>query len=114
MGQALDFIAEFSHKLDKRPKDAPGPSTPQIPKWGLYVDGLSNNGGLGASLILISPEGHRMHCTLKFGFKASNNKVEYKALIAGLKLAKEMKLESLEIFSNYQLVVCQITNEYQA
>ena len=50
--------------------------------WGLYVDGSSNEGGSGAGLILVSPEGHRMHCALRFGFKASNNEVEYEALIA--------------------------------
>ena len=55
-----------------------------------------------------------MHCTIRFKFKASNNEAEYEALIAGLKLAKEMKVESLEIFSDSQLIVCQITNEYQA
>ena len=87
---------------------------PQIPKWGLYVDGLSNNGGTRAGLILISPKGHRMHCTLRFRFKASNNEAEYEALIAGLKLAKKMKVKSLEIFSESQLVVCQITDDYQA
>ena len=87
---------------------------PQIPKWGLYVDGSSNDGGSGADLILICPKRHRMHCTLRFRFKASNNEAEYKALIAGLKLAKERKVESLEIFSDSQLVVCQITDEYQA
>ena len=55
-----------------------------------------------------------MHCALRFGFKASNNEAKYEALIVGLKLAKEMKVESLEIFSDSQLVVCQITDEYQA
>ena len=55
-----------------------------------------------------------MHCALQFRFKASNNDTEYEALIAGLKLAKEMKVKSLEIFSDSQLVVCQITDEYQA
>ena len=55
-----------------------------------------------------------MHCALRFGFKASNNEVEYKALIAGLELAKELKVESLDIFSDSQLVVCQINDEYQA
>ena len=78
------------------------------------MDGSSNDGGSGAGLILISPEGHRMHCALSFGFRASNNEVEYEALIAGLKLAKEMKVESLEIFSDSQLVLSQITDEYQA
>ena len=35
-------------------------------------------------------------------------------LIVGLNLAKEMKVDSLEIYSDSQLVVCQVTNEYQA
>ena len=55
-----------------------------------------------------------MHGALRFRFKASNNKVEYEALIAGLKLAKEMKVQSLEIFSDSHLIVCQITYEYHA
>ena len=54
-----------------------------------------------------------MYWALRFKFKASNNEAEYEALIAGLKLAKEMKVESLEIFGDSQLIVCQITNEYQ-
>ena len=55
-----------------------------------------------------------MHCALKFGFKVSNNGPEYEALITRLNLAKEMKVESLEIFSDSQLIVCQVTNKYQA
>ena len=55
-----------------------------------------------------------MNCALIFGFKASNNEAEYEALIVGLELAKEMKVESLDIFSYSQLVVCQINEEYQA
>ena len=86
----------------------------KLPKWELYVDGSSNEGGLGAGLILISPEGHRMHWALRFGFEASNNEAEYEALIAGLKLAREMKVESLEVYSDSQLVIYEVTNEYQA
>ena len=78
------------------------------------MDGSSNDGGSGASLILVSPEGHRIHYALRFGFKASNNEVEYEALIEELELAKEMKVKSLDIFSDSQLIVCQITNKYQA
>ena len=73
---------------------------PQIPKWGLYVDGSSNDGGSGVGLIVVNPKGHRMHCALRFRFTVSNNEAEYKALIAGLKLAKEMKVKSLEIFND--------------
>ena len=78
------------------------------------MDGSSNDGGSGADLILVSLEGHRIHCALRFGFKASNNEVEYEALITGLELAKEMKVESLDIFSNSQLIVFQINDEYLA
>ena len=55
-----------------------------------------------------------MHCTLKFRFKASNNEAEYEVLIAGLNLAKEINVESLEIYSDSQLFFCHITDEYQA
>ena len=41
-----------------------------------------------------------MYCSFNFGFKASNNESEYEALIAGLNLVKEMKVESLEIYSD--------------
>ena len=64
----------------------------KLPKWELYVDGSSNDGGSGAGLILVSPEGHRMHCALRFSFKASNNDAEYEALIVRLKLAREIKV----------------------
>ena len=70
------------------------------------MDGSSNEGGSGVGLILVRPKGHQMHCALRFRFKASNNEAEYEALIAGLNLAKEMKVKSLEIFSYSQLVIC--------
>ena len=74
----------------------------------------SNEGGSRASLILVNPKGHQMHYALRFDFKASNNEAEYEALIAKLNFAKEMKVECLEIYSDSQLVICQITEEYQA
>ena len=56
-GQALvDFIVEFTTPEDKRPKEAPMIPTKKIPKWGLYVNGSSNEGGSGAGLILVSLE----------------------------------------------------------
>ena len=41
-------------------------------------------------------------------------KAEYEALLAGLHLAKEVRAESLSIFSDSQLVVNQIQGKYQA
>ena len=107
-GQALaDFIAEFTTPEGKRPDETPTAPIIKLPTWKLYVDGSSNEGGYGACLILISSEEHRVHCALRFGFKASNNEAEYEALITGLRLAKE-----LDIYNDSQLVICQVTNEY--
>lgn len=55
-----------------------------------------------------------IHYMLRFKFKASNNELEYEALISGLKLAEELKAEAVHIFNNLQLLVCQINEEYQA
>ena len=64
--------------------------------------------------MLISPEGHKIYCTLCFRFKASNNETKYEALIAGLCLAKELQAHSIQIYSDSQLVVNQVNNIYLA
>ena len=60
-----------------------------VEQWTLYINDVSNDIGSRASVILISPEGHKIHCAIRFGFKASNNGVKYEALIVGLFLACE-------------------------
>ena len=56
-------------------------------------------------MMIISSEGNKIHCSLHFGFQASNNEVEYEAVIAGLRLAKELKVNNLRVYSDSQLVV---------
>ena len=106
-GQALvDFVAEFTYKVEGVTKEAKEDAEQQW--WKVYVDGSSNYCGASVGLMLISPEGHKITCALRFGFKASNNEVEYKAFLAGLRLAKEQKVGHLQIFSDSQLVVKQV------
>ncbi|XP_052193804.1 uncharacterized protein LOC127802147 [Diospyros lotus] len=108
-GQALaDFIAEFTGPAQVGEEASEGPS------WELYVDGSSNDQGAGAGVMLISPEGHRILCALWFGFPSTNNEAEYEALFTGLRLAKEVRVEAVVIFSDSQLVVNQIRGKYQA
>ena len=64
------------------------------------MDGASNENGSRAGMMLINPEGHKIHCTLHFGFSASNNKAEYEALIASLRLVKELQARNLKIYSD--------------
>ncbi|XP_010096980.2 uncharacterized protein LOC21407623 [Morus notabilis] len=64
--------------------------------------------------LIISPKGHKITSAVRFKFKASNNEAEYEALIAGLRLASHLKIERLNIFSDSQLVIAQVKEEYQA
>ncbi|XP_062080792.1 uncharacterized protein LOC133785589 [Humulus lupulus] len=49
-----------------------------------------------------------------FGFNASNNEAEYKALLVGLRFARDVHARSVEVISVSQLVVYQILGEYSA
>ena len=69
--------------------------------WKLYVDGSSNENGAGAGIILVTRAVSRFHSALRFGFKASNNE----ALLAGLRIAKELKAKAIHCYSDSQLVV---------
>ena len=51
---------------------------------------------------------------LRFAFKASNNQAEYKALIAGMLLAKKMGAHNLLVKSDSQLITGQLSGEFQA
>ncbi|KAK3010429.1 hypothetical protein RJ639_011088 [Escallonia herrerae] len=82
--------------------------------WNLYVDGSSALGSSGAELILISPEGFTIEYALCFGFQASNNEAEYEALLAGIRLAHALKVDSLSVHSDSQLVVNHVLGDYEA
>ena len=68
----------------------------------------------GAGVILVSPEKDKSEYALQLRFRATNNEAEYEALLAGLKLSKDMGIESLTIKSDSQLVVGQVKGEYEA
>ncbi|KAL5578569.1 hypothetical protein UlMin_020268 [Ulmus minor] len=68
----------------------------------------------GAGIILVSPDGVKLSCAVRFKFKATNNQAEYEALLSGLRLAKEVSARHLTIYSDSQLVVSQVNSEFQA
>ncbi|KAG5557203.1 hypothetical protein RHGRI_007467 [Rhododendron griersonianum] len=82
--------------------------------WRLHVDGASNNRGAGAGIVLVSPSGTLHEHSLSIGFPATNNEAEYEALIAGLKLARHMGAEEVQVYSDSQLVINQLNDDYDA
>ena len=78
------------------------------------MDNASNDTRSRAGIMLISHEGHKIHCALRFGFKASNNEVDYGALIARVRLAKEVQACRIQIYSDFTLVTNQVNDIYLA
>ncbi|KAK3012931.1 hypothetical protein RJ639_008583 [Escallonia herrerae] len=109
--QALaDFIVECT-----LPEDPPQLIISEVPDpWDLYVDDSSAIGSSGAGIILISPEGFTIEYALRFGFQASNNEAEYEALLTGIRLAHALKVDSLSVYSDSQLVVNHVLRDYEA
>lgn len=80
----------------------------------MYVDGASNSRGSGAGIVLLSPNGVLHEIALSLKFDASNNETEYEALLSGLKTAREIGIEELIVYSDSQLVVNQLSEDYEA
>ncbi|KAI3448680.1 hypothetical protein Pfo_005345 [Paulownia fortunei] len=89
-------------------------ATSSTPTWTLYVDGSSTSTRSGAGVLMESSQGDKFQYVIKIEFATSNNKAEYKALVAGIKLAHATGARKLIINSDSQLVVNQVGGSYEA
>ncbi|KAK3022737.1 hypothetical protein RJ639_045602, partial [Escallonia herrerae] len=97
------------------PEDPPQLLISKAPDpWNLYVDGSSAVASSGVGIILISPEGFVVEYALRFGFQALNNEAEYEALLAGIRLVHALKVDSLSVHNDSQLVVNHVLGDYEA
>ncbi|GKD09916.1 reverse transcriptase domain-containing protein [Tanacetum coccineum] len=100
-GQILaDFLAETPPKKDREIKDGEAKRKEPEPEnaSNLFTDRASSFDGSGAGLMLVNPKGKEYTYALRFEFETTNNEAEYEALLAGLRIAKEMKIQELIIF----------------
>ncbi|XP_073108374.1 uncharacterized protein [Elaeis guineensis] len=120
----MDFVLKCTIPDEEKLKAAKGSSVvleEQInmdldpeDQWILHVDGSFNSSESGAGIILTGSEGDVVEYALRFEFPATNNKVEYEALIAGLRLTKDVRAKHLKVFSDSQLIMRQVKDEYEA
>ncbi|WKA09087.1 hypothetical protein VitviT2T_026765 [Vitis vinifera] len=103
-----DFVLEYS----RRPSQHDESSKKEW--WTLRVDGASRSSGSGVGLLLQSPTGEHLEQAIRLGFSASNNEVEYEAILSGLDLALALSVSKLRIYSDSQLVVKHVQEEYEA
>ena len=71
----------------------------------MYFDGSIMAPGSGVGVVLISPDGSRLRYAIRLHFLASNNAVEFDALINGLRIAIELGATRLYVRGDSELVV---------
>jgi ribonuclease HI len=96
-----DFLAEW---VDTQLPTAPV----QAELWTMYFDGSLMKTGAGAGLLFISPLGKHVRYVIRLHFPASNNVVEYEALVNGLRIAVELGVRRLDARGDSQLVIEQV------
>ena len=64
--------------------------------------------------MLLSPTREQLEQAIRLGFSPSNNEAEYKTILFGLDLALALSISKLRIYSDSQLVVRHVQEEYMA
>ncbi|XP_065617070.1 uncharacterized protein LOC136062199 [Quercus suber] len=82
--------------------------------WKVYIDGIANHKGSSVGLVLISPESITIEKSLRLGFLATNNEVEYEALLEGMIMVQKMGGKVVELISDSRLVIGQVHRELEA
>ena len=122
-GQVLaDLVVEFAEtpleeKVEKQNMDGKSIGLISLPEplsWKIYIDGAANHRGFRVGLVLISPERIMIEKSLRLGFSATNNEVQYEILLVGMTMVQKMGGKVVEIFSNSRLVVGQVQGELEA
>lgn len=102
-----NFIAEFMI-IDYKPhNDLTNKVYRSLPTWRFHIDGVANEQGCGAGLILTSlkPKCIIIEYAIHLSFKVTNNKAEYEALLTRLCIANSLNVKKIHIYSDSQLIV---------
>jgi ribonuclease HI len=117
-GQALaNFLA--AHPIpDEFPIDGDLPDEEVFatsilnPSWKMYFDGACRRSGAGAGVVFVTPDENIIPYSFTLTTAVSYNAAEYEALIIGLEIALNMRLDTLSIYGDSQLIVNQLAGTY--
>ena len=82
--------------------------------WTVQTDWSTTKKVGGVGVVLIPQEGEMLKYAVRLQFPATNNEVEYEALLTGLSLAKTLGAKSLIIQADSQLIIGQVKGDYEA
>ncbi|KAK8934997.1 hypothetical protein KSP39_PZI015020 [Platanthera zijinensis] len=101
-----DFLVDYTVEV----KEA---ETSPVVAWEMLVDGASGKNSFGGGMVLVSPEGTRIEQALKVHFALTNNQAEYEAIIAGLRLARELGIQDIKVSTDSMIVAGHIEGEFE-
>jgi hypothetical protein len=73
--------------------------------WKMFFNGASSKDVVGARVVFVSPAQEAISLSYKLEFEATNNVVEYEALVLGLRVAKDMGIKEISMFGDVELIV---------
>jgi ribonuclease HI len=81
----------------------------------VHVDGgaRGNPGPAAVAAVASSPEGESLGERNEYIGEATNNVAEYRALLLGLELARDLGADEVEVINDSELVARQIGGEYK-
>src|SRR6516162_2070901 len=75
-------------------------------------DGAARHDGAGAGVVFVTPQRQVLPYAFILGELCSNNVAEYQALIIGLQMAIDLKIPTLEVYGDSQLIINQLSGIY--
>ena len=81
--------------------------------WVIFFDGSFTQQGSSVGILFITPQNYSLPKAYKIIFPCTNNIIEYEALINGMKIVVEWRVDELNIFGDSQLVINQANDVYQ-
>jgi ribonuclease HI len=111
LGKLLERVAMLSEEHPTAVKEQP----PSWTRLRVYSDGAArgNPGPAGAGAVLVDPSGQVVDRLGKFLGVQTNNFAEYMGLILGLKRARELGVQEVEVFADSELMIRQLGGRYQ-
>ncbi|XP_043717641.1 uncharacterized protein LOC122665553 [Telopea speciosissima] len=81
--------------------------------WQLYFNGVANQRGYGTRILLITPEDLYLPSTFRLEFPCTNNIIEYKVCVIGLKAAMALEINKLKVYGDSSIVICQTQGRWK-
>jgi hypothetical protein len=100
-----DFVAEWT-KIQILPKER------ELEYCTINFDGSLQLQGAGAGILVTSPKRESFKYALQMHFPASNNAIEYEALLHGLWIATALGIHRLKVVGDSMLVINQVNKEW--